>query len=150
MIYPGALALALTAAVAITPASTPREDKLAFAQLIIREQIIVRVPVRRGPVAARPQKVDWDERGGPDCVSARDIAGASLANQSSVDLLLRDGDRLRARLESSCPALDYYYGFYIRPNQDGRICADRDAIHSRVGGSCEIDSFKRLKAKPQR
>ena len=50
----------------------------------------------------------------------------------------------RAKLESSCPALDYYYGFYITPNPDGMVCEDRDNIRSRMGGACEIDRFRGL------
>ena len=150
MFYLSALALLLGAA-GLAPERPEPDEPLVLAQLVIREQIIVRVPVRRGgDVAARPDAVEWQEKGGPDCVTARSIVGASLANQNSVDLLLHDGQRLRARLENSCPALDYYYGFYIRPGGDGRICADRDVIRSRVGGNCEIDSFKRLKAKAGR
>ena len=52
---------------------------------------------------------------------------------------------IRARLASSCPALDYYYGFYITPNADGQVCADRDVIRSRMGGACQIDKFRLLK-----
>ena len=46
--------------------------------------------------------------------------------RDSVDLILRNRQRVRAKLESSCPALDYYYGFYITPNPDGMVCEDRD------------------------
>jgi hypothetical protein len=53
---------------------------------------------------------------------------------------------MRAKLERSCPALDYYFGFYIMPAADGQICADRDSIRSRVGGECGIDRFRTLKA----
>ena len=60
-------------------------------------------------------------------------------SQNSVDLILRNRQRVRAKLESSCPALDYYYGFYITPNPDGLVCEDRDIIRSRMGGACEID-----------
>ena len=56
---------------------------------------------------------------------------------------------MRARLQDECPALDYYRGFYVRPQPDGRICADRDAIRTRSGGDCGIDRFRRLvPAKP--
>lgn len=119
---------------------------VAFAQVTVREQIIVRVPMRTRRVAPAVRPVDWKEgRKGPKCVSAKQIVGASLLGQNSVDLLLRDNSRIRARLESSCPALDYYYGFYISPNPDGKICADRDAIRSRMGGRCEIDRFRTLR-----
>ena len=110
--------------------------------MVVREQIMVRVQTRR-PAAA---PVQWKEGKGPKCVPARAILGASLLGEDSVDLVMRDKSRVRARLDSSCPALDYYYGFYIRPNRDGMICADRDAIRSRVGGQCGIERFRSLQA----
>ncbi len=111
----------------------------------IRQQFIIRV--QRGPrmsVPAGAARIDWEESRGPRCVSADRIAGATLLGQSSVDLVLRDSSRVRARLEQRCPALDYYYGFYVNATPDGRICAGRDVIRSRVGGECRIDEFRAL------
>lgn len=122
---------------------------MQFAQLTIRRQLLVRIPVRPRPsaaIVARESRIEWKEKGGPKCVPARQIVAATAFTQKSVDLILRDQSRLRARLERSCPALDFYFGFYITPAEDGRICADRDAIRSRVGGECGIDRFRTLKA----
>lgn len=121
------------------------QQPLRFAQMMIREQIIVRVPSRmRKAAPPRSSQIEWVESRGPKCVSAKSIAGASLLGPDSVDLILRNNSRIRAKLESSCPALDYYYGFYISPHRDGKICADRDTIRSRMGGQCEIQRFKTL------
>jgi hypothetical protein len=136
----GAAALLLLAAAA--PGSDASAQPDQFAQLIVREQIMVRVQTRAPAAAA----LKWKEGKGPKCLPARAILGASLLGEDSVDLVMRDRSRVRAKLDSSCPALDYYYGFYIRPNADGMICADRDAIRSRVGGQCGIDRFKSLQA----
>lgn len=123
-------------------------EPVRFAQVVIREQIVVRVP---GRLRLRPEQtpahIAWVESKGPKCVPAAMIRGASLLGQNSVDLILKDRSRIRARLENSCPALDYYYGFYIKPNKDGMICADRDTIRSRMGGECEIDQFRSLRPK---
>ena len=122
---------------------------MQFAQVTIRRQLLVRIPVRPRPsaaIVARESRIEWKEKGGPKCVPARQIVAATAFTQKSVDLILRDQSRLRARLERSCPALDFYFGFYITPAEDGRICADRDAIRSRVGGECGIDRFRTLKA----
>ncbi len=122
---------------------------MQFAQVTVRQQILVRIPIRARPTAAavaRESRVEWKEKGGPRCVPARHIVAATAFTPKSVDLILRDRSRMRARLERSCPALDYYFGFYVRPNADGMICADRDAIRSRVGGECGIDRFRTLKA----
>ena len=125
-------------------------EPIQFAQVSIRRQIIVRVPVRLREVAPpKAPQVEWEESRGPKCVPAKSIVGASLLSQNSVDLLLRDSSRIRARLENACPALDYYYGFYIDPNADGQICADRDVIRSRMGGQCEIEAFRRLRPAPR-
>ena len=101
---------------------------------------------RSSSASARPRRrgCEWKEGKGPKCVPARAIAGATLVGRSSVDLILRNRQRVRAKLESSCPALDYYYGFYITPNPDGMVCEDRDNIRSRMGGACEIDRFRSL------
>ncbi len=113
----------------------------------VRQQIIIRVPRGiRTAVPASSSLIQWREGRGPRCLSASQIVGASLIGQSSVDLILRDNSRVRARLESRCPALDYYHGFYVNATQDGRICADRDSIRSRAGGECQIDQFRMLSA----
>ena len=121
-----------------------------FAQLSVRRQIMVRVPLRIIPAPRQEAPVAWKEnRRGPKCVSARSILAATALKQRSVDLIMRDRSRVRARLDRNCPALDYYFGFYVTPAQDGQICADRDFIRSRVGGECGIDGFRKLRAEPK-
>ena len=111
------------------------------------QQIIVRVPTGSRQLApAGASLIQWRESRGPRCVAASRLIGATLLRQNSVDLILRDNSRIRARLERGCPALDYYRGFYVNATQDGRICADRDAIRSRAGGECQIDTFRTLSA----
>jgi hypothetical protein len=139
MIHAGTAALLLLLAAA-APAAAPPARPAQYGQTVVREQVIIRFR------QAAPTRVDWKEGKGPKCIPARAIAGASLVGKSSVDLIMRTRQRVRAKLESSCPALDYYYGFYITPNADGMICEDRDNIRSRMGGSCEIDRFRSLEA----
>jgi hypothetical protein len=118
--------------------------------ITVRQQFIIRVP--RGAqrvVPAGSSLIQWRESRGPRCLQATSIMGATLLGQNSVDLILRDNSRVRARLENRCPALDYYRGFYVNATQDGRICADRDAIRSRAGGSCTIDQFRVLRPSPR-
>ena len=113
--------------------------------MTVRYQILIRVPRGARQIApAGMSLIRWREGRGPRCVPAGQIVGATLLGQNSVDLLLRDRSRLRARLESRCPALDYYRGFYVDATADGRICADRDSIRSRAGGACQIDTFRSL------
>ena len=108
-------------------------------------QIIIRVPSGIRQVApAGASLIKWREARGPDCIAATRLIGATLLRENSVDLILRDNSRIRARLQRRCPALDYYRGFYINATADGRICADRDSIRSRAGGECQIDQFRSL------
>lgn len=114
-------------------------------QIIIRVAPRPRISATRG--GAERQSVSWREERGPRCLPARQIVHADQLGQESIDLVLRDNSRVRARLESRCPALDYYYGFYISPNRDGMICADRDSIRTRAGVTCGIDQFRTLRQR---
>ena len=138
-------ALLMLAALSGVPEAPDAAQPMQFAQLTVRQQILVRVPVRLRPERKPHLQVEWKESKGPKCVAARSIAGATALREKSFDLILRDRSRIRARLDRSCPALDYYYGFYVSPDADGQICADRDSIRSRVGGECEIDAFRNLR-----
>lgn len=115
---------------------------MQFAQLIIRRSVVVKMSQARGP-APRPM-IPLRERKGPKCVPMEAIAGAAIMEPDSVDIILRGGDRVRARFSSKCPDLDYYGGFYVKPTEDGMLCADRDRIKARSGGECEIERFRRL------
>jgi hypothetical protein len=114
-------------------------------RMIVRDEILIHVPIgnRRAPL------IEWTERKGPKCLPAAAIAGASLAGPSTIDFVLRDRRRVRARLDSDCAGLDFYGGFYVEPRGD-EICAKRDEIRSRDGGSCPIDRFRRLVPKLKR
>jgi hypothetical protein len=134
-------------ALGLAQASAPATSApLQYAQVIIRERVIVRVPTRPGPNRDR-RPMRWKEKDGPKCMPLEGIAGAALIDPETVDFIVQGGPRLRVELESSCPALDYYNGFYLRPGEDGLICAGRDAIHARSGGECQIKRFRKLVPK---
>ncbi|MGH6614270.1 hypothetical protein [Sphingomonas sp.] len=140
-------------------AAPPPTDKdqgnrgVLVAQLTIRQRIIIRVP--RPPVGPPPMAdiVIPDsprrmaEKNGPKCIPVQNLAGSAEARKDSVDLMMADGSRMRAKLDHDCPALDFYAGFYIKKTPDGMICAERDIIRSRSGRACPISSFKRLQSK---
>jgi hypothetical protein len=118
-----------------------------YAQVTVREQIIVRVRQQPRPIQqAGASLIRWREGRGPRCVPARIVLGATALGRNSVDLVLRDNSRVRVRLESGCPGLDFYHGFYVNGTPDGLICADRDSVRSRMGGQCGIDQFRSLTA----
>lgn len=121
------------------PVDAPTRERIEFAQLTFRSRVVIKFSAPRVPPAAR-----WREKKGPHCIAMADIQGSAVIAPNSVDLALRGGDRVRMRFERSCPALDYYSGFYVVPNGDGKICGDRDAVRDRAGGECPIDKFRRL------
>ncbi len=140
MIFTASLALLIAAA----PAARPKDAdgiELALTEVIIRERLIVRVPI---PRRAPDPPARWREKRGARCIELGKVAGAAISAPDSVDMILRGGARIRAELESECPALDFYSGFYLVPTKDGRICADRDSIHARSGGECQIERFRKL------
>jgi hypothetical protein len=108
------------------------------SRVIIRDELVMRVPVIR-PRIAWP--VRWVEKRGPKCIRSGAVAAAALAEDRSIDFLMRDRRRIRAKMDSECPTLDFYGGFYLQPADD-RICARRDEIRNRMGGSCQIERFR--------
>ena len=114
-------------------------------RMVVRDEIILRIPVRRRLMPP----IEWREKKGPKCLASADIAGAMLSGPSSIDFVMRDRRRMRAEIESECPALDFYDGFYMQPD-DERICAKRETIRSRVGAACRIERFRSLVPKLKR
>jgi hypothetical protein len=112
----------------------------SVSRLVVQDELILRVPVL--PRAMGPQ-LEWVEKKGPRCIPAAAIRRALLSGPEQVDFILVNRTRVRARLEDGCPALDFYGGFYLQP-EDWRVCADRDEVHSRMGGSCTIERFRQL------
>jgi hypothetical protein len=108
------------------------------SRVAVRDEIVMRVPVVR-PHIAWP--VRWVEKKGPKCIRGTSVVAAALADENSIDFLMRDRRRIRAKMDSDCPALDFYGGFYLQP-EDDRICARREEIRNRMGASCRIDRFR--------
>lgn len=114
-------------------------EQQSVRRVVIHDEVIFRIPIR--PRVSRP--IEWVEKKGPKCVPARMLAGATLSGPSSIDFLLRNRQRVRAKLDSDCPALDFYGSFYLQPD-DEQVCARRETIRSRSGGSCRIEKFRVL------
>jgi hypothetical protein len=121
----------------------------SVTRLVVEEGVILRVPVQPRPPV--PQ-FEWKEHKGPKCFPTAAIRGALLSGSeelNQVDFLLGNHRRIRADLDEDCPALDFYRGFYLQL-EDDRLCAGRDAIRSRMGGSCTIERFTLLIPKLRR
>ena len=123
----------------------PPPEQQVVRRMIIRDELILRIPVRRRLSPA----IEWKESKGPRCLDTSWLAGAMYSGPSSIDFVLRDRRRFRAHMDSECPAIDFYGGFYLQPD-DERLCAKRDFIRSRVGGSCRIERFRRLEPQAKR
>ena len=112
----------------------------SVTRLVMQDEVILRVPVQPRSQAPRFR---WVERKGPRCIPGGAIRRALLSGSERVDFVLANRVRVRAELEEDCPALDFYGGFYHHM-EDEMVCAGRDAVHSRIGGSCTIERFRRL------
>lgn len=120
-----------------------RRQATSVRRIVIQDEVIVRIPL--GP--APPPAIEWIESKGPKCVPVAAIRGAALSGADHVDFLMADHSRLRAKFDDDCPALDFYGGFYLSPEDGGKLCAKRDSVHSRIGGSCRIERFRRLEPR---
>lgn len=127
-------------------AAQPTAMGESVTRLVIQDEVILRVPVQ--PHRSIPD-VDWIERKGPRCIPAAAIQRALLSSSEQVDFVMTNRSRIRARLDEDCPALDFYAGFYLQPRGD-MLCAGRDSIYSRIGGSCTIERFSQLVPKFRR
>ena len=137
-----AITILASAASQMTGRHDARPETVVVAQLQIERTSIVRIRPALSTPPAPP--VRWQEKKGPKCIPVGALAGALVSSPTSIDLVLRGGPRLRAKLNKNCTAIDFYQGFYVKPSRDGRICEDRDAIRSRLGAQCEITKFKTL------
>jgi hypothetical protein len=122
-------------------AAQPGTVGQSVTRIVIQDEVILRIPVQPRPVM---QQFDWVEHKGPKCIPATAIRRALLSGREEVDFVLANRARIRAEFNEDCPALDFYAGFYLQPQDDQQLCARRDAIHSRMGGSCTIERFKQL------
>jgi hypothetical protein len=115
----------------------------SVTRLVGQDETVLRVPVQPRPLM--PQ-FEWHEKKGPKCFPVAMVRRALLSGPEQVDFVIGNNRRIRAHLDEDCPALDFYSGLYLQL-QDDRLCAGRDAIRSRMGGSCTIDRFKLLVPK---
>ena len=142
--------LSLLALMVAAPIAAEQQslDGNRWAQLTIHERIIIRVPRLRAPpplpIPMPATPIRWVEKHGDKCVPMAGLAGALVPGPGAVDFVLAGGSRVRARLGEDCHALDFYAGFYVKPDPDGMMCAGRDAVRARSGAICPIRAFKRL------
>jgi hypothetical protein len=159
LLFPGAVHVAPPAAAsefraaAMLTLPTIDPGPAGYYQIVIERQLIIRIPARPSTLTsfsaggsvdrrARAVPVVWRETKAPKCVAVRSLLGIQTVQSDSIDLLTRENQRLRAKLKRGCRAADFYSGFYMKASKDGRLCADRDAIHARSGAECEVEKFR--------
>ncbi len=143
------VSLLLIAAPAAPPGGAAPRVTMQYSQFSIHQRIIIRVPRipdQPAPVAdsTEVREPRWREKKAAKCLVVTSIAGASFNGTDSVDLIIVDGRRMRARFNNQCPAIDFYSGFYLKPTPDGALCSKRDSIRSRAGHACRVESFREL------
>ena len=125
-------------------------------QVRIEQSLRIRI-APQGPVAAPrlrpdmlvgiPQRAigtDFVERRMGRCLPVSSIAGVQPSGKNELILYLRDRRIVRAELERECRARDFYSGFYLSRNEDGRLCVDRDMLQSRSGAHCKLSEMRQL------
>lgn len=120
-------------------------------QVRIERRVIVRISPRAVPAQSfAPATVQtrapvrFVSRPMEDCVPVSAIAGVRADTGNRLLLYLRDRRLVSAQLERTCSAHDYYSGFYFEPNDDGRLCIDRDRLLSRTGARCSLSNMAQL------
>lgn len=102
-----------------------------------RNSLLAQLP-RRGVTRA------YEERKMSSCVPVSGIAGVQTGTGNRLLLFLRDERIISLNLERGCEARDFYSGFYVERNEDGRLCVKRDQLQSRSGAKCEVERMRRL------
>lgn len=129
-----------------------RDEPLAdepWRQVRIEQRLIIRIApggVRDLPPPFPPQGFAPPRlRRSGNCVALGQIAAIQpSASDNQIVLMLRDRRQLRANLEKTCSARDFYVGFYAERTEDGQLCARRDTIHSRAGATCMITGLREI------
>lgn len=121
-------------------------------QVRIEQRVVVRITPtapssRTTPLSTLPQRAiapRFEERGKEKCVALDSIAGVQTGSGNRLVLFLRDRRMISVNLEKSCRARDFYSGFYVERNKDGRLCIERDKLQSRTGARCEVEAMRQL------
>jgi hypothetical protein len=138
-------------AMRINPLSALRNSSTA-SQIRIEQRVVVRISpqppaARQNLLAELPQRElsqRFEERSKEKCVALQGIAGVQTGSGNRLVLFLRDRRMISVNLEKSCRARDFYSGFYVEKNKDGRLCVERDKLQSRTGASCEVEAMRQL------
>jgi hypothetical protein len=136
---------------AMNPLAALRRGSVA-QQVRIEQRVVVRIApqpfaARQNLLADLPQRAEpprLQEGSKEKCVPLDGIAGVQTGSGNRLVLFLRDRRMISVNLEKACRARDFYSGFYVEKNKDGRLCVDRDNLQSRSGARCEVEAMRQL------
>ncbi|APG62268.1 hypothetical protein LPB140_05010 [Sphingorhabdus lutea] len=129
-----------------------KNDK--FYQVRIEQRVIIRFPrpkvgpastmVRTSGGAGDAVPTKFKEKKVGKCLWLDRLAGVVPGPNESLEIITKDNHRVKAYLADKCSARDFYAGAYVERSADGKLCVDRDEIHSRTGTLCKIDKLRLL------
>ena len=132
----------------VTHAFTPERAYQVRIERQMTIRIVPRSPVVRPDafvgVPSQPIGPRFKERKIGHCLPVSRISGVQANGDDDLLLFLNDRRIVRAELERSCSARDFYSGFYLSRNDDGQLCVKRDTLHSRSGVHCQITRIRQL------
>ena len=122
-------------------------------QIRVRQRVFVRITpsqsgVNRQNLVARPPQSRVQTRYKEDkpnsCVPVKRISSVQTGSGNRLILLMKDSKVMSLNLEKACRSRDFYAGFYVDKNKDGKMCVDRDMLQSRNGAKCSIERMMQL------
>ena len=149
------VALPVEAPVAQGPVSFDAfKESLRWGQITVRQRVYIRIAPRRGSMRrnmlARSQQqtrtTRYEEGKSNRCVPVESISDVQTGSGNRLLLFMRDAEIMSLNLEKACRAKDFYAGFYVERNKDGKLCVNRDTLQSRNGARCEIERMAQLVA----
>lgn len=121
------------------------------AQVRIEQRMTIRITPRAS--APMPDmflsmpgdgRIEFTERKIGNCLPVAGIVSVRPDRANRLLFLMRDRKVVSAELDRSCRARDFYSGFLLERNEDGRMCVDRDTLLSRSGMSCTLTRIRQL------
>ena len=126
---------------------TPHQVRVSSQRVVIRITTLrpqesrqnLSAELQRAPVQAH-----LEERKMGKCVQVQSIAGVEPGPENRLILHMRDRSMVSAALDKECSAREFYLGFYVERQDDGKLCVKRDKLQSRAGASCKLNQLRRL------
>ncbi len=131
-----------------------QDQTLRQAQTRIEQRVIIRISPQRvsngsnllNRLPRQSLNARYVEKKTDKCLAIEDVAGVQTGSGNRLLLFLRDKKIMTVNLEKACRARDFYSGFYVEKNKDGKLCVKRDRLHSRNGVKCEVERMRQLVA----